>query len=58
MVDNTAKVIDFQRFKAARNGTIAANSDSPASMAGIYPVPVFCVFYVPYQPAVFWPAVI
>jgi hypothetical protein len=58
MIDNTAKIIDFERFKAARNGTTPANSDSRAPLGGLYPVPVFCVFYVPYQPTVFWPAVI
>jgi len=58
MVDNTAKVIDFQRFRAERNAVAGVSNDSRPAATSLYPVPVFCVFYYPYQPAVFWPAVI
>lgn len=59
MADNTAKIIDFERFRAARlpaAHTSVSADDSASARNAAYPLPVFCVFYVPYQPVVFWPA--
>jgi len=58
MGNRTAKIIDFEQFRAARNAMdcAAPKSDSVAAPGAMFPVPFLYFFYYPYQPVVYWPA--
>jgi hypothetical protein len=58
MAQNTAKIIDFEQFRASR---AVASVDSVSIQPAMWPlaaVPAYCLYYWPCQPVVFWPGVV